>query len=697
MPQLNLQGIGTINVPDNATQEQIDDLVGRLNVNLGKNISEIKSAESPSGIGDYALRQAGLAERAAISPATVGAGIGAGIGAMAGGVGAIPGAAVGATAGAATDVLLNLYNDYVAKTPESKVKTFSGFLDDIKGSLGLPRPVTTTEQLQAGTIEALSGLGTSLAAGKLLEQSAYPLISKVGKFLTEKPLQQVVPTIAGAVSGGFAKELGAGPAGQAAATVAGSLSPMAIEGAPRAIQAGLRGGVPREEVAKNIQTFAELGAKPTMGQATQSRGISAIENTLAQMPGSAGMMASKGIEQQKQISEKLSQITRELSPETEPSVVGAKIYKGIEENYIPAVRTRQAQLYGKLNEYIPSNQPVSSSNAYNALKELTKPIEGAPNLSANALISNRELSGLKSDLEKDMIDNNGKIPFSALKGLRTIVGEKLSTLDLVSPVSKSSWKKLYAALSSDMEDAAVKAGPDALNSLKVANKFTKDFHDRMEILQGFINKNEPEAIFKSAFSGSKEGGTRLLNLMDSLPIKDQQAVTASFASTLGKATPGMQNEIGDVFSTNRFLTNWMSLSNEAKQVLFGRYGEDYLRKMNKIAEASARIRESGKILQNYSGTTKLGVSIGTLMGLGGSILAGKYNYLAGIGAVLAAGNAGARLMTNPKFVSWLAKNYDAPINTLPAAIANLEAMTKKDNDPDLNAIINAYKASQQGK
>ncbi|NDE91617.1 MAG: hypothetical protein EB059_10895, partial [Alphaproteobacteria bacterium] len=533
-------------------------------------------------------------------------------------------------------------------------------------------------------------------------------VREIGKTLSAEPAIQGVSAMTGAIGAGMAEEAGGGPLEQTVAGLAGSIVPSAaalrfapIPGtsvkapvpimAERAAQAVGRGGASREQVARNLEAFRGAGTTPSAGQVTESGVLQGLESTMGRVPGSIDIMRAKSISQQAEIGGKVKQIADELSSIKEPVIVGQRIQKGIQDVFYPAVRARESALYNKLDNYLPLSTPVSSQNVYSTLKSMTGEIAGAPALSQSQLLVSPELRGLTQALESDMIDSAGNIPFSVLKGLRTKIGEKLNSVSLGANVTQGQYKRLYSALSDDLMNAAQRAGPRATASLKRANQFSRLMHDRFEKLQAFIDKNEPEKVFNSAFQGAEAGPSRIYAMMRSLPKEDQKSVVSAFVAKMGRALPGSQDAGGDIFSTERFLTNWNKLSPGAKSELFGRFGTKFKDDMDKIARTAELIREGSRVLANPSGTAGAVVGPATYASVAGSIAAGKYGFATGILSAGLLSNLGSRLFTSPRYVEWLAKNIDAPPNAVPGAIASLVSIAENTDDKDLADIAKKLK------
>ena len=701
MPIIDIEGIGQIDLPDDTTQAEIDQVV--------KDYSEAKSAVSPESVGDYAARQAGLTARAAINPITAGAGAGAAIGSVVPGIGTAAGAGAGAVAGFITDIIPKVYNALIAEpTQTGRIPSLTEVMDRMKDEAGLPRPATDIERMSGRAIEATSGLMAPIGAGKMAMEAVSPIARGIGRTLASEPATQAASTMTGTIGQSLAESAGGGLAEQTAAGLVGALVPSAsalrfapISGtsvkAPipvageRALQAIGRAGTPREQIAQNIEAFRRAGTTPSAGQATESGVIQGIESTLGRIPGSIDIMRAKSISQQAEIGGKVKQIADELSEIKEPVIVGQKIQRGIEDVFEPLIRAKESGLYERLNQFIPTSTPVNVNNLYTQLKKFTGGISGAPSLSKTPLLSRPTLQSFMSDLEKDMAKSGGTLPFEAVKKLRTDIGRNLTSVQLGSDVRRGEFDALYKALSNDLKEAAVKSGPKALASFNRANTFSRAMHERFDRLQGFISKNEPEKAFESAFAGIQAGPTRIRSLLQSLPKEDQKSVVSAFVAKMGRALPGVQDSGGDVFSTERFLTNWNKINPSARRELFGRFGSKFSEDMNKIAKTTELIREGSRVLANPSGTAGAVVGPATYASVAGSLAAGKYGFATGVLSVGLLSSIGSRLFTNPKYVSWLAKNIDAPPNAVPGAIANLIALSENTNDQDLADIAKKLK------
>lgn len=288
-----------------------------------------------------------------------------------------------------------------------------------------------------------------------------------------------------------------------------------------------------------------------------------------------------------------------------------------------------------------------------------------------------------ADLTSLVEEQNGRLPYTAIKQLRTLVGTELADAGPLSDVPRSKWKALYGALSADMEAAAEAAGPKAVRDLKRANGYHRAGMRRMDYIESVIDRHGgPEAVFRATTAGTKEGATTLRAVMQSLPPDAQKSVSATVLRRLGRAAAGSQDDIGSQFSTERFLTNWNNLSTPAKAVLFDRYGKGFRQDMDQVAKVAANLREGSQVFRNPSGTAGAAAQTSAAAGFVAALVSGQPAVAAAIAGGVAGAGVTARLMTSPSVVSWLAKGTLAPRSAMPALLAQ----AARSNDSDLREL-----------
>ena len=556
------------------------------------------------------------------------------------------------------------------------------------GAASVPRPDDTASRY-------LAAAGGGTAYGMLGASTGTPM----GNALATN--------VGGALSSQVAAENGAGPGGQLlSGMVGGTVANGARWGLAESVKHMMRGGEEGRQLTEdNIRTFNDAGTEPTVGQATERRGPRAAESILSKTPGAAGVMANKANEEAAQIGGKMDQLAGSLSNASGAEQAGASITRGItgEGGFKDQFKAKQEQLYGALDAQIAPDAKVSVSNTYDALQKLNADIPGAPALSR--FFKNAKIQGIGSALESDtsqpsslLQDLKGQtLPYEAVRKLRTLVGEAIADAGPNSDIPRSKWRPLYAALSQDLGSAAESAGPAAQQAWSRATTYTRAGMSRLDAIDHVINASGgPEGVYNAAMSGTKDGATTLRAVMQSLPPESQADVTATVMRRMGLAKAGQQNADGSKFSTETFLTNWNNLSEPAKQTLFSRYGSGFSRSMDQVAKVAANLREGSKVYANPSGTG--GASAG-LVALGTLLGAAARGDVATAGTILTgagASNLSARLMTNPRFVNWLATTTKAPPQSLPSLTMQL-AQNGNADEKAFAAALQQQIDNQSGK
>ncbi len=556
-------------------------------------------------------------------------------------------------------------------------------VSDTLTKIGVPKAEGAGENILTDVSGALTGTGAGIKGAEAIAKTAKsPLAKKIAGILAANPKSQIASTATGATAGSGVKEMGGGPIAQLLATLAGGMTPAAVaEGLPKAFKSLFTGKKSPADIQKTIDEFAQIGAKPSAGQATENPLVRSIEAVVGKSPGGVAPIKEKAIQQQEALKNKVDDIATGLSPKASGEIAGRKIEKGIEEG-IAAKKETQAGLYEQFDNLLPKGTEVTVDNTTKILNELTNPVPGMK--STSATLANPKIQEIKTALERDMFGDVKKyedelrksgftepviqkllsqlkvetkpVSYDALKRIRSQVGGMIESSSFGSDVPTGELKRLYGALSDDMKIAAKATGPEAEKALTRANKYTKAMHERIDTVQRVVDKNGgPEKVFQAATSGTAEGATTLRAVLKTLPDDAKKTLVSTMLRRLGRATPGRQNDIGTEFSTETFLTNWNRLSPEAKSAMSGPMGKQYAEDLNKVAKVASNLREGSKVYSNPSGTAPLKAAIVTYGALGTGIGTGNLPGIAGALSYLASNRGAAKLLTNPEFVNWLAK------------------------------------------
>lgn len=448
----------------------------------------------------------------------------------------------------------------------------------------------------------------------------------------------------------------------------GAMAPAAASQAALAARQAASGAM-----RPNVEAFKQAGTTPTVGQATESSFVRGLENLIAKFPGGVGVSRKFAENQQAQIGER-----------ARTGVSGEDAGRAIEtgtQGFLARTKATWNQLDGKLAAKI-GNQSLAPQNTAATLDELTRATPGAEKTTA-ALV-NPKIAEIKANITADLQANNGVMPFEAVRALRSKVGSMLDE-SLVSGIPGGQLKKLYASLSKDMEVAAKQAG--AGQDFARQNSFYAARMDRVEnVLERVLGKT-PEETFARFMPKDAEQANKVRAVMRSLDPEQRQIVSDAVVNRLGRATPGKQNDVGDVFSSETFLTNWNRLSPGAKAQLFP---EPMRRNLDAVAKVSNNLREGSKTFANPSGTA------GAAAPYGLGAMAATGNVLPAVGMIGSA-YVGAKMLTNQNVVEWLAKAPTVKAESMAPHLARLGVIYNQSKDEALKQELHRFmsEAAQQ--
>ena len=223
---------------------------------------------------------AGAATRGLALPAA-GALAGAAMGAPFAGVGAIPGAIAGAgaatLAGMVGDPIVSMLNRILGTKYTLPTDAMEHFLTEV----GVAQPRTEAERIVQATAAGASGGAGGVALGKAVEAAAAgPVARGVGQLMATTPGLQTLSGGTAGAAGQLAKESGAGPIGQIAATIGGAFVP-SIPAATRAVTqqvakqvapagAGIRERLEPTTIEQLRLGYTQPDAAPTTKESLQS-------------------------------------------------------------------------------------------------------------------------------------------------------------------------------------------------------------------------------------------------------------------------------------------------------------------------------------------------------------------------------------------------------------------------------------------
>lgn len=546
---------------------------------------------------------------------------------------------------------------------------------------------------------ALGGGGVMRSIAKGIDTAATGLGARMMRSMgATTPAQDVGY---GAISA-VGAEVGEDVAGTPGAIVGGMASPLLVQsvkdGSTELVKRAFRGGEEgRKVLADAIADFAEIGRTPTLGQGTGDPLRQGLENMSGRLLG--GGAVRKSIDDTTTaMKSRLDEIADDISMVKGRADAGRKIQRGImgDDGFVARFNKKGGELWRATDSKIGADATTPLTNTRQILDELVRDDQFAK------LLNNPKLSQVKNAIDNTMgktrINNVtmtretvSSIPYKDLRALRTSIGEMLSSRDLISDVPRAQLKRLYGALSQDTKAVAEAAG--ALDSFNRANAYTRAGHNRIDdFVDRVATKVDLEKVYEALATG--RAGMQQLNAMKrSLQPDEWEAVGANVIRDLGKSSAGRQGAAGDDFSVAQFLTDWNKLG-ESKKVLFSGSPKlnEYSKNLEKIARTADRFKASSKSMENTSGTGQFTANVGTIAGGGAALGTGNLPVFGLIMGGIAANSGASRLMTNPRFVRWLANSGDA--KSLPAHISVLAGIAESEGlEVEVSELLDLLKSA----
>jgi hypothetical protein len=534
---------------------------------------------------------------------------------------------------------------------DNKKKTNVGdFIDiskeitEIIGSMGGAAIGTATATPGVGTVV---GAGAGMAAGaELFERVAQQYGAEMLRTNKEWAAQR-------------ATDFAFGSIGQAVA-------PLIVKGFKGAITGFGKTG---KATSERLANYIDAGVTPSLGQVTQKQGIQTVELILGNIPGSSGKIASVASKAQDDLGKAALKIATKNINKTLPATevqVGRVIKNGIKDGvnssngFVGRFQSKAGVLFGEVDNFIKKDSLISLNGTIKSLEDLVTPIKGAE--ATSLVFKNQFLDDILKGFNTDLAKNGGRMPYQAIKSIKQKIGNKLSSFDLINPVDKTQLKLVYGALSKDLE-AYLKGNVKGLNALSRANNYYKSGLNRIDnYLEPIYKNSDPDRIASLLLNTGKEGATRLNAIKKSLTTEQYDVFLSNIMERLGRLQPG-QALSGDLvegagkFSSETFLTNFNRLSKEAQESLFKGKGwtSGMQKDFSKILNISNFIRQSGRTFKNPSGTADRVVGQGMMLGAAGSLAVNPAFALVGLPLVIGSSRVVAGLMTNPRFIKWLAQ------------------------------------------
>jgi len=368
----------------------------------------------------------------------------------------------------------------------------------------------------------------------------------------------------------------------------------------------------------------------------------------------------------KRINEKAFSAGREITSQE----AGSTIQKGI-QNYVDRFQSVSSKLYGRVGKFIGDSDVSALNNIRRFVNTEVQNLQQTPNLQSKILKNKAMVEAINA------MEDAGQsgLPYSALRRYRTEVGSLIKQ-SVISGEDNALAKRVYAALTDDMQDLAKSKGPQALRAFNNANAFYKAGLENIEKRLGkYIGTNaDPGQLLNSVRASTKNSDFKLKAIMKAMPQDDRPIIRDAILQKIGV------NSQGD-FSTALFFRDYNNISKEAKSVLFGNTDAGFRQSLDRLANISKRLTDLGR----FANTSRTADNLGNI----GLLAIGAIEPTTAIQAGVSA-NLGARLLTNRGFAKVLARHAQKPItqNAMSRLMSDLERLAI--SNPAFENDIAAY-------
>lgn len=560
------------------------------------------------------------------------------------------------------------------------------------------------------------GSGTTFVAGSLTK-TAMQEGSKAFAKATARSLAESAAAGAGSFVG---EEVGGTPG-----AFIGAFVPAGIKSAATGtVKVSLRGlGRERQkEMMTALKQAKVQGADSTLGSVSPVQRASTAERAFESIPGSHGPFLRAAERNATGLQKRLENLLGNSAYREETA--GGHVASALKRR-LDTFRTSSKKLYNDAEGMIKNrNALVSVDKTMQRLKQLSDEIPASEfddifnavkaqdDVAGNLLVVMRKpntskiLNAQGSPIKKPTSLSNGEAPWWVANHLRKVVGNQISLSSSIGDSSQGVLKRIYSALSKDVQEGAVRAGGvQAKNAFNKANNFWKKGRREADrLIDPMLRRDlQPELLFREVVGTALNKPSKLTLILKGMNPQQREYFAKTFIARLGNISDKTGTVVDNLWSPGRLLRNWERIPDSQKQELFKSTPE--LKRLGVALERYMRVlskqKKSAGILANPSGTAGTGLAAATLqsalsstgkivtLGIGGAVaIANPIASLAAIGMAMGGANVGARLMTSDKFLLWLTKATQSPLKDLPKQIVRLNNLA--NDDPEFVEALDAF-------
>jgi hypothetical protein len=265
-----------------------------------------------------------------------------------------------------------------------------------------------------------------------------------------------------------------------------------------------------------------------------------------------------------------------------------------------------------IRDWITGSSKQSVSKFYDAVDQAVNPRVTADLASTRNVVGeilgrrqNARIAGDSRAVNEviEAVQNSGGLNYQGIKDLRSAIGEKMSAGILPDGMSGAELKRIYGALTQDLENVIQQAGGSrGVGLWKRANQYNEAVSRRREELAKIVGDKtdaSAEQVFDRllTYAGDKGGANiqRLAQARRVMKPDEWQEVGSAVIQRMGR-------DAQDQFSSQRFVTAWGNMSDAGKSVLFA--NKSHRAALDDLFTVSAKGANAASRFGNPSGTAQ---------------------------------------------------------------------------------------------
>lgn len=397
-----------------------------------------------------------------------------------------------------------------------------------------------------------------------------------------------------------------------------------------------------------------------------------------------------------------------------------------------SIKTKQDALYERAWRGIPEEMQKGKSkrdqtrfwggmtNTQNLLKELTDRnqrmfAETQKGEAVDATVAYPVRGGVAGRITQDIVEGRWRGNLQTMRDVRSHFRRLASGLGDTekNTLQLSDYGRMQSAMTQDMiallernveHYAGQKKGAEtankvrrAIHDFRRADQFTRASVGRLETIEKFYGAQSSEqlalGIAKDAMGGRKGGNyARLLALRRSLKDDEMGDIASGVIRELGRPVASARGAAEDAgFSVQSFMTRWREMSDEGKNVLFNRDG-DQGRALRNSLDRFVRVADRMANFEAMANTSRSATNAIGLTGLASIFTAaqqamtGNLQTAAAAASVAGGTYAFGKFMASPLYVRWLTRA--AELSGDPGKVRSLRSHARElarlaEKEPDL--------------